>query len=80
MSKLRSLLFLLALMPLVVMTACKDEDDPLPVSNDFNTLKTYLVSNGLDLPDVVNGWITGPPADVAEVDAWADSYYIIPLE
>ena len=79
MRKLRSLLFLLALVPLVVLTACKDEDDPLPVSNDFNTLKTYLVSSGLDLPDVLDGWITSAPADVAEVDAWADSYYIIDI-
>ncbi len=79
MRKLRSLLFLLALVPLVVMTACKDEDDPLPVTDDFNTLKTYLISNGLDLPDVLNGWITSAPADIDEVDAWAASYFILDI-
>ncbi|MEJ2005243.1 MAG: rhodanese-like domain-containing protein, partial [Cyclobacteriaceae bacterium] len=78
MNKLQKLLLLAALVPMLVLTACKD-DDPLPASDDFNTLKTYMVANNLDLPNVLDGWITGAPAEAAEVDAWADGFYIIDI-
>ena len=77
MNKLQRLFFLLALVPLLVFTACKDED-PVPVTDDFNTLKTHLVTNNLDLPDILNGWIEGVSAE-ADADTWADSYYILDL-
>ena len=78
MNKLQRLFFLFALVPFLVLTACKD-DDPVPVNDDFNTLKTYMVNNDLDLPNVLDGCITGAPTDAGAVDAWADAFYIIDI-
>ena len=38
-----------------------------------------MVANDLDLPDVLTGWIIAAPTDVANVDAFIDSYDIIDI-
>ncbi|MEN8137803.1 MAG: rhodanese-like domain-containing protein [Bacteroidota bacterium] len=59
---MKKIIYLLAL-SLIVFTGCKKEEVAPPVEGDsFETLTTYLVSNDLDIPDVINGWIVAPPA------------------
>ncbi len=58
MRKLINLAVLLAFMPVMMMTSCK-KDAPETV-NAYVTLKTYLVANTLDLPDLAKSWIIDP--------------------
>jgi rhodanese-related sulfurtransferase len=58
MKKLINISILLALLPVVMMTSCK-KDAPETV-NAYITLKTYMVSNTLDLPDLAKNWIIDP--------------------
>ena len=55
--KLSMLMFLLSGM--LFVSCGKDDDDPVdPVNKNFETLKTYLIDNDMDLTDVLTGWIT----------------------
>lgn len=77
MKKLFSYLLVIMLVPAVVLTGCKDDDDPTPVEKgNFETLKTYLVNQSLDLPNVLDSWIT--TAAAVNGKAVAD-YFIIDL-
>lgn len=58
MRKLINLAVLLAFLPVLMMTSCK-KDAPETV-NAYVTLKTYLVANTLDLPDLAKNWIIDP--------------------
>jgi len=58
MKKLLNLALVLALVPVLMMTSCK-KDEPEAV-NAYQTLKTYMVTNGLDLPDLAKNWIIDP--------------------
>lgn len=58
MKKLINISILLALLSVVMMTSCK-KDAPETV-NAYITLKTYMVSNTLDLPDLAKNWIIDP--------------------
>lgn len=71
------------LLPAIMFTGCKDDegDTPPPATGDFATLSSYMVSNGLDLPDVLsspNKWVVAPKlmADGGIVDG--DNEYTIP--
>ncbi|GAB4313406.1 MAG: hypothetical protein Kow00127_04400 [Bacteroidales bacterium] len=50
---------MLALVPALTLNSCKksDDDNPDPATGTFETLKTYMVQNNLDLPDLLNGWV-----------------------
>ena len=51
------LMFLLSGM--LFVSCGKDDDDPVePVNKNFETLKTYLIDNDMDLTNVLTGWIT----------------------
>lgn len=55
--------FLIALIvPTFILTSCKDDNsDPTPVDKgNFETLKTYVVDNGMDLPALLDGWVIAP--------------------
>jgi rhodanese-related sulfurtransferase len=56
----RILLFaaILATLPALLITSCK-KDEPDAV-NAYLTLKTYMVTNTLDLPDLAKNWIIDP--------------------
>jgi len=58
MKKLINLAVLLALVPVLMMTSCK-KDEPEAV-NAYLTLKTYMVTTTLDLPDLARNWIVDP--------------------
>ena len=78
MKKLQNSMILLALVPLMVLVSCKDEDI-VPENESFNILTTYMAENNLDLPDVLDGWITSAPATEADAAAFISSSYIIDL-
>lgn len=56
----RILLFaaILAILPVMLMTSCK-KDEPDAV-NAYITLKAYMVTSTLDLPDLAKNWIIDP--------------------
>jgi rhodanese-related sulfurtransferase len=58
MKKLINFAVLLALVPVLMMTSCK-KDEPEAV-NAYQTLKTYMVTNTLDLTDLAKNWIVDP--------------------
>jgi len=58
MKKLINLAILLAFVPVLFLSSCK-EDQP-DVVNAYTTLKTYMVTNNLDLPALATGWIVDP--------------------
>lgn len=58
MKNIIRLAVVLALMPLLMMTSCK-KDAPEAV-NAYLTLKSYMVTNSLDLPDLAKNWIVDP--------------------
>jgi len=68
MKKIINLAILLAFVPVLMMTSCK-KDEPAVV-NAYQTLKTYMVTNSLDLPDLAKSWIIDPKssADGGAVD------------
>jgi rhodanese-related sulfurtransferase len=61
---------------LFVAVSCKKvTDEP---TSDFDTMTTYMVENGMDLPDVLNAWIVGPPA-LEDVQSFISTYDIIDI-
>jgi rhodanese-related sulfurtransferase len=58
MKRLLNIAIILALVPVLMLTSCK-KDEPEAV-NAYQTLKTYMVTNGLDLPDLAKNWIIDP--------------------
>ena len=61
MKSLMKLMMGMLMISLIVVSSCKKNDDPdpaPPADKSFATLKTYLISNDMDLPKVLNAWIT----------------------
>ena len=58
MKKIIILAILLAFVPVLMMTSCK-KDAPETV-NAYLTLKTYMLTNTLDLPDLAKNWMVDP--------------------
>jgi rhodanese-related sulfurtransferase len=58
MKNLFKLAILLAFVPVLFLNSCK-EDEPDAV-NAYLTLKSYMVTNALDLPDLAKNWIVDP--------------------
>lgn len=66
------------LIPAMFMSSCKKTDD----NQAFETLKTYMQSNSMDLPDMLTDWIMKDLALVDSVQNDADAtndYYIIDI-
>ncbi|WP_282016134.1 rhodanese-like domain-containing protein [Marinifilum flexuosum] len=84
MKKLMKYFFIFTLVPTLFLSSCKEENDvytPEPgpdLSENFETLKDYMVANDLDLPDVLTGWITAAPAQ-ADLATFLDTYDIIDI-
>jgi rhodanese-related sulfurtransferase len=86
MKNLFRISFLLFLLSGFVFVSCdknKDDDNNnnTPENKTFETLKTYLIANDLDLPDVLNGWIT-TAENVYTIQTDSDAtndYYIIDI-
>lgn len=78
MKNLFKILFAITLINVMFLSSCK-EDDPEPVAGDhFATLTTYMAANSMDLPNVLDGWITAPPA-AEDVATFIDTYKVIDL-
>lgn len=59
MKKFLNYFLILLIVPVLVLNSCKDDETEDPVvKGTFADLKTYLVNNSMDLPDVLDGWIT----------------------
>jgi rhodanese-related sulfurtransferase len=58
MKKLINLAIVLAFVPVLMMTSCK-KDAPETV-NAYITLKAYMATSALDLPDLAKNWIVDP--------------------
>ena len=74
-------LFVLSLATLfIATTSCKKvEDDPVGgTTSAYKTMTTYMVDNGMDLPDILDSWIVGAPA-LADVQTFIDAYDIIDI-
>ena len=79
---MKKLFLLLLMIPFIAFVSCKkDSDTPSdPAGTDaYVVLTDYLVANDMDLPDVLDGWITGPPAELDAVDAFLAQYDIIDI-
>lgn len=61
MKKFINYFLLVAILPALVLTGCKDDSDPEPAAKgNFETLKTFMVANDLDLPTLLAGWVIAP--------------------
>ena len=78
MKKLNKIMLLMALLPLLFVSSCKD-DDPAPATDAFGVMTEYMVANGMDLPDVLASWITARPATEAEVAGFLGTRYVMDL-
>ena len=54
MKRLLNLFLLAIILPAFVITGCKDDPAEPAEKGDFETLKTYLVANGYDLPALLD--------------------------
>jgi len=79
------LLMGMLMISMFIFTACnKDDDDPTPPPSEnkkFETLKTYLIANDMDLPKILDGWITTAEAvhTVMTDNDPANDFYIIDI-
>ena len=83
MKNLFRILFATILFGALFMVSCtKEEEEDPPVENkNFATLKSYLMSNDMDLPKILDGWITTAEV-VYTADTSADTsddFYIIDI-
>ena len=64
MKKLLNVILLAVILPAIVFTGCKDDDEPEPQQKgNFETLSNYMTDNGLDLPDLLTTptkWVVAP--------------------
>lgn len=79
MKNLMKFPLLLGMIAVLFLSACKKDEpaptpDPEPVDK-FEVFKEYLIDNNLDIPDVLNGWITTAEAIYPELD----NYYVIDI-
>lgn len=77
--KLLSILFLASF---TIFIACKEETDdpvaPVPTQDEFKILADYLVENDMDLPVMLDTWITPAPA-LEDVNTFIADNYIIDI-
>ncbi len=84
MKNFKTYLLMFLFIPALLVSSCKKEKPDAPdvdPSLSFKTLKTYLVSNNMDLPNVLDAWITTADAVytlMTDGDNTND-YYIIDL-
>ena len=80
---MKKLFLVLFMIPLMAVVSCKkdsDDPDPTPTPTDsYEILASYLVDNDMDLPNVLDGWITAAPATVDDLPAFLDTYDIIDI-
>ena len=79
MKKFLRFAILFLMIPAFVLTSCKDDDDdPTPdrqTDVEFQILKDYLVTNSLDLNNILTDWIT----TASVIEPALNDYYVIDL-
>lgn len=87
MKKISLLLIGLLLVPTLFLTSCDKGDDPTDATTtttpSFTLLKNYMVSNDLDINNILVNtdgakFVTGAPA-AADLQTFLDKYYIIDI-
>jgi rhodanese-related sulfurtransferase len=61
MKNLMKLMIGMLMISLFVVSSCKKDDDPVsepPKDKSFETLKTYMIAQDMDLPKILDSWIT----------------------
>jgi len=77
MRKLISLLFVAALLPLLVLTSCRKDEDPA-VKTELEVLTDYIKDNSLDLSNILDGWVTsGAGINTNQTDYSVPDYYVL---
>ncbi len=76
--------FLLAIvLPALVLTGCKDDTTEPTAKGNFETLKTYMEANNMDLPTLLDGWVIAPAmvADggIVEADYTIPAYNVFDI-
>ncbi|MDY0102100.1 MAG: rhodanese-like domain-containing protein [Lentimicrobium sp.] len=62
MNKLMRLFLILSIVPALVLTSCKKDNDDTNFDAQ-KALTTYLVANNLDINTIIGGFVMGAPAD-----------------
>jgi rhodanese-related sulfurtransferase len=79
MKNLMKFSLLLGMIAVLFLSACKkDEPAPTPTptpTDNFGVLKQYLIDNSMDIPDVLDAWITS----AAAIEPDLDTYYVIDI-
>ncbi|MDK2910395.1 MAG: hypothetical protein PWR20_1962 [Bacteroidales bacterium] len=83
MNRFAKFFLFVALVPALVLTSCKKSDDNTQTGN-FETLKTYMVAQGLDLPALLDKWaidakLTTEGGIVDSTDHSIPGYYVFDL-
>lgn len=83
MNRFAKFFLFVALVPALVLTSCKKSDDDTQTGN-FETLKTYMVAQGLDLPALLDKWaidakLTTDGGIVDPTDHSIPGYYVFDL-
>jgi len=79
MKNLMKFSLLIGMIAVLFLSACK-KDEPTPTpgptpTDNFGVFKQYLIDNNMDIPDVINGWITTAEA----VNDDLDNFYVIDI-
>lgn len=73
MKKFVKYFLILAVLPAFVLSSCKKDDDPTdPTVSAYETLSTYMVDNGMDLPAMLTNWVIAPDLVSKDVNGIVD--------
>jgi len=79
MRNLMKFSLLIGMIAVLFLSACKkDEPEPSPEptpTDNFGVFKQYLIDNNMDIPNVLDGWIT----TAAAIQPDLDNYYVIDI-
>ena len=79
MRSLIKYLLIFGLLPALMLTSCKEEATT-PEVDEFSTLTQHLVQNGLDMNDLLVGWVTSAGGiNINTADYSVPDYYVIDL-
>ena len=81
MRKYVNYLMIMLIVPVLVISSCKEKTvDPPVEKGNFADLKTYVMAEGLDLTDVlIDGWIKPASAVVDESDFTVPDWYVMDI-
>ena len=83
MKKFVNVFLLAVILPALVFTGCKEETTEPVAKGNFETLKTYMVAEGYDLPELLTSWVIAPTmiADggIVETDYTIPGYHVFDI-